>query len=536
MTLLAWNAHLDTGFEVIDRQHHGLVDLINEVGPRLAHAGEAGVADPQPLLDRLFDYATVHFQTEEGLMASHGVHPEVLEHHRQTHARFVAEVSEMARRYAAGEGVSGAGLIAFLASWLVLHILGEDQAMARQLRARAAGLPAEAAYREARGGDLDPDPAALSEAFSDLYTRLTGQNIEIDQARGAIERYSHHLEDLVRERTAELERARDAAEAASVAKSRFLGTVSHELRTPMNAIVGHASLLAQNAQDIAEKAQAGRIVDASRHLLDIINQLVDYARLDAGEALTRSDQIFDVRALVEAACRPALARARAKGLDTGLDWAEGLARWRQGDPQHLAFILTQLVDNAVKFTAQGHIRVRIEAHGDGLRGLVEDTGIGIAEADRARLFTPFGQLDDRPNRQFEGLGLGLAMAGRLAQGLGGDIDFTSEPGQGSRFWFDLPYPAAPAPGTGVSDLEAPTPATPAAALAPAAALDREQVIRLGRLLGSNDTRANALFEQLEPGLRARFGAGVDGLAAAIADFDYETAFARLSHLMEAPRT
>lgn len=536
MTLMAWNAHLDTGFEVVDRQHRGLVDLINEVGPRLAHAGEAGVADPQPLLDRLFDYAAVHFQTEEGLMASHGVHPKVLEHHRQTHARFVAEVSDMARRYAAGEGVTGAGLIAFLASWLVLHILGEDQAMARQLRARAAGLPAEAAYREARGDDLDPDPAALSEAFSDLYTRLTGQNVEIDDARMAIERYSHHLEDLVRERTAELERARDAAEAASVAKSRFLGTVSHELRTPMNAIVGHASLLAQHAQDPAEQAQAGRVVEAARHLLEIINQLVDYARLDAGEALACRDQAFDLRALVEAACRPALARARAKGLDADLAWAEGLARWRRGDPQHLAFILAQLVDNAVKFTAQGHIRVRFEPHGDGLRCQVEDTGIGIAEADRARLFAPFGQLDDRPNRQFEGLGLGLAMARRLAQSLGGEVEFTSAPGRGSRFWLDLPYPAAPAPETGLRSRQAPEPAAPAAASAPATALDRAQVIRLGRLIGSNDTRANPLFEQLEPGLRARFGADVDGLAAAIAGFDYETAFARLKQLMEASRS
>jgi signal transduction histidine kinase len=219
--------------------------------------------------------------------------PRASSHHHESHAHFARQVTEMVQSYAREGGITGDRLLSFLASWLVLHILGEDQAMARQVRALEAGASPEQAYEEGRGGETNPQPAALSHALVDIYTTLTQQNRELlltnhdlDASRAEIQRHNENLEGLVSERTAQLERladdlrqARDAAEAGSRAKSRFLGTMSHELRTPMNAILGYSRMLRDTNLPPGEQDLARRIVDASDHLLELINGVVDFARL-----------------------------------------------------------------------------------------------------------------------------------------------------------------------------------------------------------------------------------------------------------------
>jgi hemerythrin-like metal-binding protein len=534
MTLMVWSDNLTTGIDIVDQQHRGLVDLINEAGPLLARSSHEHLQDIGPLLQRLLDYAAVHFQTEEGLMASHGVHPRVLQHHQQTHAGFVQKVQEMVSSFSSCKGVTGSELLSFLASWLVLHILGEDQAMARQLRARENGLDAERAYVEAAGALLDPSPSALSQSFSELYATLTRQNLELDDSRQKIEQHNRQLEQLVHERTLELERSRDAAQAANVAKSRFLGTMSHELRTPMNAIVGYSSLLRDDNLNTSQKTLAGKIVDSSLHLLDMINNVVEYARLDAGQPDDQTGEIFKLNTLLEEACHEAFASARAKDLAATLEIDPALPAMLRGDRRHLAFILGQFASNASKFTERGRIRVRANALGRDEKDAiklhfdVEDTGIGIAPEDQTRLFAAFDQLDDRPNRRYEGIGLGLAMARQLAHLMGGEVGVESHPGTGSRFWLELSLQESVAHVE--SESSDPNPAAvstpPTATRNPKAPITATLKL-LEKLLANDDTRASEVFAKTGPHLRQTLGDRIDVLSQQINGFEYDRALQSL---------
>lgn len=172
MKFMVWNDSLLTGIEMVDRQHRGLVDLVNEVAPLLAASGSQRVEDFAPLRDKLMAYAGSHFKTEEDLMAHYRVDPRVLDHHRQSHAAFVDRVTELADRFARGTGVTGSELLSFLAGWLMFHILGEDQTMARQIRAIDSGLSAERAYAEAGGYRVSPSDGALTQTLVDLYSEV----------------------------------------------------------------------------------------------------------------------------------------------------------------------------------------------------------------------------------------------------------------------------------------------------------------------------------------------------------------------------
>jgi hemerythrin-like metal-binding protein len=542
MTLMVWNDNLATGIDIVDRQHRGLVDLINEAGPLLARSSHERLQDIGALLQRLLDYAAVHFKTEEGLMASHGVHPRVLQHHQQTHAGFEHKVLEMADSFSSGKGVTGSELLSFLASWLVLHILGEDQAMARQLRARSDGLDAERAYVEAAGELLDPAPAALSLAFSDLYSTLTRQNLELEDSRQEIEQHNQHLELLVRARTVELERSRDAAQAANVAKTRFLGTMSHELRTPMNAIVAYASLLRDADLDSSQKALAGKVVDSSLRLLQIINNVVEYARLDAGQPGDQAGELFNLKTLLGESCSEAFADAQAKGLGTTLEVDPALPGWLVGDRRHLGFILTQFTSNASKFTEHGRIAVRVKALARERSGVaklrfdVEDSGIGIAPEDQTRLFAAFDQLDDRPNRKYEGIGLGLAMARQLAHLMDGEVGVESRHGAGSQFWLELTLTEGAAPDEHVEPAAPVVTPHPPQAVTPGKLPAASSLKLLERLLANDDTRAAALFEKARPHLQPLFGSHIELLAQQINGFEYDQALQTLRAMIAGQAT
>lgn len=559
MTFMVWNDHLETGIEIVDRQHRGLVDMLNQAAPLLAVSSHEAISDIRPLLDGLLDYAATHFRTEEEMMARLGIDPRASSHHHESHAHFARQVSDMVEAYARQGSLTGDRLLSFLASWLVLHILGEDQAMARQVRALEGGASPAQAYDEARGAETSPPPAALSHALVDIYTTLTQQNRalllsnrDLDASRAEIQHHNENLEELVRQRTEQLERladdlrqARDAAEAGSRAKSRFLGTMSHELRTPMNAILGYSRMLRDTGLPPGEKDLARRIVDASDHLLELINGVVDYSRLD-DDTISLHATAFQPDRLLAEASRRGFDAAAQKGLKTRVEIDPALPPGLIGDAGLIARILSQFVDNAVKFTARGGVRLRAQQIGrDGtrcrLRLVVEDSGIGIAAADQSRLFQPFSQLDDRPERQFEGIGLGLALARQLAHALGGEVGVDSVPGKGSRFWLQLALEVNPAPLAADSApagppadrviAAAPAPTTPDAGNGGALPADlRQALARIEQCLIDLDTRAGPLLLAAAPRLRPLLGGRVDELSRLIAAFDYDQALDLLKAL------
>jgi PAS domain S-box-containing protein len=282
---------------------------------------------------------------------------------------------------------------------------------------------------------------------------------ERKRAEAELARHRHHLEELVAERTAALSEAKASAEAANRAKSNFLAHMSHELRTPMSAVIGMTGLALQRAEDPVLRDQLGKAVQASQHLLNLINDILDLSKIEA-ERMKLEDSEFELGQVLDSVVHLVGHRVADKGLQLVIEPAPGLARRVfAGDALRLKQILLNLTDNALKFTPHGkvHVGVRcLEALDDGLqlRFEVTDSGIGIGDEARRRLFMPFEQAEHSTTRRFGGTGLGLAICRQLVQMMGGQIGVDSVLGQGSTFWFTVtlrevtPLPASPLRGPG----------------------------------------------------------------------------------------
>jgi len=271
----------------------------------------------------------------------------------------------------------------------------------------------------------------------------------------------------------ELVGARDLAEDAAQAKSAFLANMSHEIRTPMNVIIGLTHLMQRDPHDAVTSDRLGKVGDAAQHLLDIINDILDLSKIDAGK-LVLAPVDFAVDTLLARSSAMVADSARRKGLALSVDRGD-LPPNLRGDALRLSQVLVNLLSNAVKFTARGSVALRCDvlAH-DGhdwtIRFAVHDTGVGISVDAQERLFTPFEQADGSTTRRFGGTGLGLSIARELAQLMGGSVGLESQPGRGSVFWFTARLqsaaPSAVAPTVADAD-----------ALAAAAAAPAEQLLR-----------------------------------------------------------
>ena len=284
---------------------------------------------------------------------------------------------------------------------------------------------------------------------------------ELKRVQRELSSHRDHLEELVFSRTAELAQARDAAEAANRAKSTFLANMSHELRTPMNAIIGLNYLLQKQIAEPKAHGQLLKIGDAAQHLLSLINNILDLAKIEADQ-LTLDEKDFSLSKLIDHALSINGKRACRKGLRLErevIPWVPGtpeLPDLLHGDALRLEQILLNFLSNAIKFSAQGPINVRtrtVEAdnHSLLLRLEVEDRGIGLSAEQQARLFQPFTQADDSTTRKYGGIGLGLIVARRLARLMGGDAGVSSQEGVGSTFWVTARLQRAAAPPETVSN-------------------------------------------------------------------------------------
>lgn len=254
-----------------------------------------------------------------------------------------------------------------------------------------------------------------------------------------------------KESEAALLAAREAAEAANRAKSAFLANMSHEIRTPMNGVVGMAELLCDTALSSEQRLFAETIKSSGEALLVIINDILDYSKIEA-ERLTLYPEPFDLERTTHEVAMLLQPKARAKGIDLMIDFDMFLPTRYVGDPGRLRQVLTNLVGNAVKFTEKGHVLIRVvgletEPGAQQLHVTVEDTGIGIAPEHLDLIFGEFNQVESESNRKFEGTGLGLAITQRLIERMEGAVWVDSEPGKGSCFGFRVTLPVAEDAGT-----------------------------------------------------------------------------------------
>jgi len=329
----------------------------------------------------------------------------------------------------------------FIVSLAVAYVLGArlQQPIIRPLRQLA-----DAALAVSRSRRFDvalPEPSRLDE-IGVVITAFNDMVREIGTLYRDLQAHRDSLEHAVAERTAELQRAKERAEAASRFKSEFLANMSHEIRTPMNGVLGMTELALEANPSPAQRDHLETIRRSAESLLHVIDDVLDFSKIEAGR-LDVDVSPFELATTLQDAVGTLAVRAHQRGLDLVWDQVAGLPTVILGDAGRLRQVLINLLGNAIKFTPSGSVQLLVhlapDAQGEPrLHFAVRDTGIGIAPARQHAIFEAFTQADGSTTRMFGGTGLGLTISTRLVTLMGGTLRVASEEGRGSTFFFDLP--------------------------------------------------------------------------------------------------
>lgn len=478
MKLMAWNPHFETGLELVDAQHHALVDMINLAAPHLALNDDVAKRAVGPLLDNLTKYAVIHFRDEEWLMAQKEMALDYQSHHHSTHQAFVDELTQMRRQYEQGESLTGTELLRFLSSWLSFHILVEDQRMASQLKDMAAGQSALQAY-ERLNHPADGALAAYNNSLLELFTLLTERNQklvlaneQVRKTQSALTVANQSLELRVQERTRDLAATVARLEQTQsqllqsekmAAVGQLAAGVAHEINNPIGFVTSNLGSLSgyvgqlfdligvyRNAAAALPPEQRATVDEACKKIeLDYLREDIPSLLKESQEGLERVRKIVsDLRDFSHADDGQWVPTDLNHSLESALNVAANQIRYKATVVKELAqlppvacitsqinqVLVNLLVNAAQAIDRQGVITVRSGVRADQVWLEVSDTGCGIPPEVQKRIFEPFYTT----KAVGKGTGLGLSISWEIISRHHGHIEVDSLAGQGSTFRVTLP--------------------------------------------------------------------------------------------------